>query len=79
MSVVGNARRKFSIGDRVVLNTSFSGYPEAKIRTGEVTGFGVQAHTVRIRLDGLTRKGKIRTPETWSMGFWDVMETNPEP
>jgi hypothetical protein len=67
-----NARRKFTIVDRVEMSPAYGSYARAKIRTGKVIGFGYKHETtVRVLLDGTTRKGKPIAPVSWHMDFWE--------
>jgi hypothetical protein len=51
------ARDKFRVGDHVLLNDHSHSYRAD--------------HLIRVRENGLTRKGNVKVPNTWSMDFWD--------
>ena len=73
------AKEKFKIGDRVQLTEYAKTQGIARKHssgTGVVAGFGREPGLVRIRLDGLTKSGRLREPDSYHCDFWEVSKSN---
>jgi hypothetical protein len=69
---MAETRAQFHIGDSVRTTPAWHRGDGKRMLTGQITGFGREDYLIRVRRDGLTKRGNLHQPTSYHMKFWEV-------